>query len=652
MVPFNNMEHLINYLLVGVTVSLLITAEPQDARATGVGVKNLLLDLWESSFHPYKRSREPLQMLTESAMLGNIDSQGYLQLFNLLGIDKEPNLAEVESKSLALAQQGLKGISSTIIGFLMRHNLSHFEFSKEDLEVFPTAMDIITSNTINPTESLSEPLNNKALEHFINAANVGEPLAQIILGEHFRSTRRCLNATDMYRKSALQTLRVVDDGMMARFRYEPYILPEDGPAIQFPTIDHYHFLEYEANLGDADSALNVALLLLSEDYRVPYDPEKAQKYLKIAIEAKSTTAMVYMADLHVRSKVPQPDFQYARELLEEALELKDYSANAVYARLYLEGLGGLPRDHNIAASYLTKALKESRTVDSMYLMGQNLVSFDPTGMKSLEYWQIPAAYGHVFSAWYVAELYMKEIYSYKETAVKLTTDITEQMCQIALPYYRMVAQSGGWHNLLFAAYKDFNEGRFNAAAVKYMLLSDLGFEVAHVNLGRLLQLTEPTIFNQKTSIDKEEYRAWHRASKEQNPLGYIHLGHHHYYGTGGLEKSDKVQAALNYQKAKFLEHPEAAFNMGYMYEWGEGVQQSIKEAIKNYNFSINLSEDSLLPATLALQRLYFYQIVNITLAIDLYTISYDEFLTSFYNFVLLPETALFFLIVILLYYRR
>ena len=131
---------------------------------------------------------------------------------------------------------------------------------------------------------MSDSLNNKALEHFVIAANVGEPLAQIILGEHFRDNRKCFNATDMYRKSALQALRVVDEGMMARFKYEPYIIADDGPPVQFPTLDHYHYLEYEASLGDPDAALNIALLLLSEDFRVPYDLEKAQKYSSLISE--------------------------------------------------------------------------------------------------------------------------------------------------------------------------------------------------------------------------------------------------------------------------------------------------------------------------------------------------------------------------------
>ena len=140
--------------------------------------------------------------------------------------------------------------------------------------------------------------------------------------------------------------------------------------------------------------------------------------------------------------------------------------------------------------------------------------------------------------------------------------------------------------------------------------------------------------------------------EEKNSLGYLQLGHHYFYGTGGLETSDYAQAAVNYQQAKYLKSPEGAFNTGYMFEWGIGVAQNIQEAIRSYNFSLTLSDDSFVPATIALQRLYFYQFMNDTVAVDLYIIAFDDILYSLYQFLLMPETILFFLIVVLIYFRR
>ena len=52
--------------------------------------------------------------------------------------------------------------------------------------------------------------------------------------------------------------------------------------------------------------------------------------------------------------------------------------------------------------------------------------------------------------------------------------------------FKNVAERGRWGENLMQAYNDYKEGRVNEALVKYMLLSELGYEVAQSNAAFIL----------------------------------------------------------------------------------------------------------------------------------------------------------------------
>ena len=59
-------------------------------------------------------------------------------------------------------------------------------------------------------------------------------------------------------------------------------------------------------------------------------------------------------------------------------------------------------------------------------------------------------------------------------------------CHTAVELYKNVVERGRWSDLLMEAYADYRDGRVNEALIKYMLLADLGYEVAQSNAAFIL----------------------------------------------------------------------------------------------------------------------------------------------------------------------
>jgi SEL1 protein len=74
-------------------------------------------------------------------------------------------------------------------------------------------------------------------------------------------------------------------------------------------------------------------------------------------------------------------------------------------------------------------------------------------------------------------------------------------CPTAVELYKNVAERGKWGELLMEAHSDHRRGRLDEALVKYLLLAELGYEVAQSNVAFMLdrqeteQLYEPVSDN-------------------------------------------------------------------------------------------------------------------------------------------------------------
>jgi hypothetical protein len=80
------------------------------------------------------------------------------------------------------------------------------------------------------------------------------------------------------------------------------------------------------------------------------------------------------------------------------------------------------------------------------------------------------------------------------------------------------------------------------------------------------------------------------------------VGDMHYYGMGGLAPN-KRNAALYYQMAADMHHTHAMFNLGFMHEAGDGVNQDFHLAKRYYDQVAEFDREAKLPSFLAVSFL-------------------------------------------------
>jgi TPR repeat protein len=96
------------------------------------------------------------------------------------------------------------------------------------------------------------------------------------------------------------------------------------------------------------------------------------------------------------------------------------------------------------------------------------------------------------------------------------------------------------------------------------------------------------------------------SANQGNADSRLRLGDFHYYGLGWLEV-DKTEAAEFYQSAADLHHTHAIFNLGVMYEAGDGVKQDFHLAKRFYDQAAEFSSEAKLPRTVALFVMQMHQ---------------------------------------------
>ena len=99
--------------------------------------------------------------------------------------------------------------------------------------------------------------------------------------------------------------------------------------------------------------------------------------------------------------------------------------------------------------------------------------------------------------------------------------------------------------------------------------------VDHVETGSIFESSLLSNVLLEDSYRESELRALHLyslSSAQGNVEAFLFMGDIHYYGRAGHE-ADKAAAVTNYQAGADLRHPHALFNLGLMYEIGDGVSQ-------------------------------------------------------------------------------
>ena len=135
----------------------------------------------------------------------------------------------------------------------------------------------------------------------------------------------------------------------------------------------------------------------------------------------------------------------------------------------------------------------------------------------------------------------------------------------------------------------FNElllGNTEGALWAYAMAAEQGFEMAQANAGYLLyqstyKVEDPPRVTPERKLMAISY--YTRASKQDNPDSGVMAGDI-YYNMGNYKK-----AFFFYQSSALKYSPQAIWNLGYMYEYGLGVERDFEMARKYYDQALEVS---------------------------------------------------------------
>ena len=235
-------------------------------------------------------------------------------------------------------------------------------------------------------------------------------------------------------------------------------------------------------------------------------------------------------------------------------------------------------------------------------------------------------------------------------------------CQTATNGFKNVAEKGDWAYLATVAHRQVESGDVMSAMLSFSRLAVMGIESAQFNTAYLLSrlhscppwIKQPSISMSSISampfMDQSQnlldygnvavimsYKEWYNGT---NHLGYqytrksdceiralsLHalsagqanaesfriIGDFNYYGQAYL-KQNKKEAAAYYMLAADLHHSHAIFNLGLMYETGDGVAQDFHLAKRFYDQAAELDADARLPGKVALYILQNHKSIRSSL---------------------------------------
>merc|ERR1712242_284917 len=137
--------------------------------------------------------------------------------------------------------------------------------------------------------------------------------------------------------------------------------------------------------------------------------------------------------------------------------------------------------------------------------------------------------------------------------------------------------------------------------LKYLLLGELGYEVAQSNAAYILDRKESDLYI-SSEVWKRALVYWSRAAAQGYSAARVRLGDYYYYGWG--TDIDYETAAGHYRIASEQQNnAQAMFNLGYMHELGLGMKRDIHLAKRFYDMAAETSVDAKVPVALALAKL-------------------------------------------------
>lgn len=370
-------------------------------------------------------------------------------------------------------------------------------------------------------------------------------------------------------------------------------LPADESRRDTSGSDLVQYYWLGAESGDLNARMGLGHVYLRGKHGVKQDLDQALSHFLLAADEGRPSAMGHAGAILYETNKTADSMERAFKLFTAGAGKDDPLSLSYLGLIYLHGMG-VPADVNTAVRYISKAAERQQS-DAQVNLG--ILSFTGVGVprnldRARELFISAVKQGNLHGRYYLGLMNLNEIPQNRVS------------CTLAFSMLKSVAEGGGvtTGGLLTKAHEDFQRGRYNSSAVRFLLAAERGFEEGQSNAAFLLSSAAPSTpplailqgSNTSTILLANLMRAGAQGSVEAK----VRLGD--LYFDGEVVPGDLEKAAAFYTVANLDNSAEAMFNLGYMHEHGFGVAQNLSLARVYYSKARETSEEAFLPSTLAL----------------------------------------------------
>jgi len=445
--------------------------------------------------------------------------------------------------------------------------------------------------------TMKRPDRGLGLLHIQFAANGGNPLAQMGLGYRYylgidvkKNCEKALNWYKLVAKKVASKVTFLGGSSVQRLR-----IPDEIDVSQSNVMDAnvFTYYKYLAENGDIPAILGLATFHLTGSKGIPVDHKAAARYFSIAAEAGNAQAYAYLGKMYYDGTVATPrDDDLAFAYFKKAADKGNALGQTGLGLMYLDGRG-VKRDHIKAFRCFSKAAEQGSVEGQFYLGYMYFLGIGQTRdhKTAAKYFQLASQSGNLLALYNLGQMHANGI------------GVTRS-CQIAVELFKNVAERGKWTERFMDSYKKYQIGAVDEAAFNYMILGELGYEIAQTNFAYLIEenAKDQQLFHTELEAYKWALTFWQRSANQQYPYARVKLGDFNYYGLG---TSVDYAAALDHYKiaAETHQNPQAMFNLGYMHEQGLGLEKDLHLAKRYYDLAADTSTEAIAPVALAMMKL-------------------------------------------------
>lgn len=481
----------------------------------------------------------------------------------------------------------------------------------------------------------------KALLYFMFSASQGNIRAEMILAYRYYMgigiPQSCQIAVEYYKKVADKAMNYFDSGppggislprLPRKFADDEGGIYGEGASvvssgpdykrkkkligkilkIEKKGMDNYvDYYSYIAEKGDVEAQLLLAKLFYLGTSSIDRDFKKSFSYFKKIAKlywkkngdpydekygpGAAETAR-YLGLMYFRGEGVPQNFRIAKIWFQRGINIGDAACQNNMGMIYLKGYGDTNIDIQKAAELFKAASDQGLSAAKVNLAKIYLAQKDYT--KAYILFELAWDKNPVEAAYYLATM------SYHEFS-------KESSCQRTLTYYKYVSERiGSVYSTLDEAEKTYENNNIYMTLITSLIAAEQGYEAGQYNVAWLLDKEKSYLFRYQENYfpmsDELSLIYYTRAAKQNNIDAMVRMGDYYLEGIG--TKADSSKAIKCFMSAADTGLSSlAAWNLGWMYENGIGIQQDFHLAKRHYTNALLTNSEAWLPVTLSLIKL-------------------------------------------------